>query len=85
MDVTDGTGRAERFRHQVDLITEHRQVIIDGVITVDDACVTATEPAQAVAEGDVEVERKRRVWIGRRKPIAIGVDADGDLKWGAVG
>jgi hypothetical protein len=72
---------------QVDLATQQLKIRADRRVAVDHSHMTAAEPAQAVAERDVQVDRRRRSRRQRAQPfrIALGAHRAGENSgpWGS--
>ena len=72
--------RSEPLCHQVDLALQQPEVACHRSVAAHDVRVTAAEPAEAVAEGDVEVKRQRRLRRDLVEPARMGLGADAGVE-----
>ena len=63
-----------------DLCGQRREIGGDGLVTEHLLCMAAAEPAEAVTEGDMEVERERRLGRQLAQPPCIGAGVDAIVK-----
>ena len=71
VQVADFALLPQQVGDQFDLLEEDLQVGTDRGMTPDDLGMAAAKPAQAVAEGNVDIERQRQPRIELGEPLAV--------------
>ena len=80
MDMVHRHATGQGIGHAVDLLEEVFAIGLHRSVVVDRRGVAGTEPAETVAEGDVDIERK--LFIARQfgQPAAIDRAVDAAMK-----